>query len=378
MKKLIPIFLALVLLAGCTTTDDFTYEPTNPETTEATTAPQIQQADLYAVALPATVETLMTQDGTEIFRFTSQSMSLVVSDPDVADKIIIDFLTRQDQYRNAAESIRASADQAYTEENWYPYLYSALYDPMRIDENVLSLAGTVVTWSGGNHPNYNCVYANYDMVTGDVMTLGSILTHKDKAEDLCDLLIEAIAEIQEENYIWSDYDSVIRNRFAADISYDNAWCFDNTGLCFRFTPYEIAPYASGIISVTIPYEKLVGIIEDAYFPVEQDTIWGTVESALLSDTNIDDFTQIAELVLDEGGSMVMLHTNSAVYNVRIRIDNQYVALAATALTPGDALMVQADFQSSVVVLEYGSGEGFTQRHIQLSGNTVTLSENIPN
>lgn len=382
MKKFLPFILTLaLLLAGCSgnaapTTEPSTSESTQPST-DAATQPQIQQADMSAVALPAVVDTIRAEDGAELFTSTTQSIELVVPDPDVADKIIIDFLTRQDQYSTAAQSIGAAAVEAYTAENWTPYVYSALYDAMRIDENVLSLAGTVISWSGGSHPNYNCVYANYDMVTGDVMTLGSILTHKDRSADLCQLLIDAIAPIREESGIWSDYDSFIRDRFAADISYDDAWYFDSQGLCFRFTPYEIAPYASGIISVTIPYDKLVGIIEDAYFPVEKDMILGSVEAAALSDSNTGDFTQIAELVLDESGSMVLLYTQSAVYDVRIKADDSYVALATSALTPGDAIMVQADFESTTLVLEYGSGESLTERYIQVSGDTVTLLEEIP-
>ena len=382
MKKILPYILTLaLLLCGCvgdttSTTQSSTAEDSQPQT-EATTQPQVHQADMSAVSLPAVVETICAEDGTQIFTGTTQSISLVVPDPDVADKIIIDFLTRQDQHASAAQSIGAAATEAYTTENWTPYLYSALYDAMRVDENVLSLAGTVISWSGGSHPNYNCVYANYDMVTGDVMTLGSILTHKDRSADLCQLLIDAIAPIREENGIWSDYDSSIRDRFAADISYDDAWYFDGQGLCFRFTPYEIAPYASGIISVTIPYEQLVGIIEDAYFPTEKDMILGNVEAATLSESNTGDFTQIAELVLDENGSMVLLYTQSAVYDVRIKVDDRYVALATAALTPGDAIMVQADFENTTLVLEYGSGESLMQRYIQVSGDTVTLTEEIP-
>ena len=382
MKRIFPILLSLsLLLAACGSAPAISTEPTetSPTTQPSESQVQTQQMDMTAVALPATVETLSDTNGNEIFSYTYQSMSLVVADPDVADKIILDFFSRQDQHRTSAEAIHTLATENYTEGDWVPYLFSALYNPMRVDENVLSLAGTTVSWSGGNHPNYNCVYANYDMVTGDVMTLGSILTHKDKAAELCDLVIDAIAEVQEQYSIWSDYDKIIRNRFASDISYDSAWFFDTNGLCFRFTPYEIAPYSSGIITVTIPYSKLTGIIEDAYFPVEQQVVQAEPKASLMSQTNAEDFSQIAELVLDENGTMVLLYTDTLLYNVRIKVTGSpdYTAFSAAALTPGDAIMVQGDFDSNTLILEYRVDNQTYERYICVTADTVELSKQIP-
>lgn len=375
MKRIIPGILALcLLLAACSSTPAVSTEPTDTIPTQSTEPPEpIQQLDMSAVSLPAVVETL-SSDGEIIFTFTGQSMDLVVPDPDVAEKIIIDFGQRQAQFHSAAETIHQLAAEMYTGEEWNPYIYSVLYDPMRIDENVLSLAGTVVSWSGGNHPNYNCVYANYNMITGDVMTLGSILTHKDKAADLSQLLIAAIGEIQEEKYIWEDYADIIEDRFAADISYDDAWYFDANGLCFRFSVYEIAPYSSGIISVTIPYDKLTGIIEDAYFPIEKQQIAGSISAAPMAQFNADEFSQGAELVLDPEGTRILLSTDSILYDVCIKqvIHPNYIACRTMSLSPGDAIMLQADFENTQLLVEYTADGVVTKQLIQVSGDEVTL------
>lgn len=376
MKRLIPIFLTLcLLLAACTSTPAISTDPIDSTpTTQATESPSgVQQLDISAISMPAVTETI-ADDRNEIFRFTHQDISLFIPDPGVAEKIFIDFGYRQDQHYAAAENIHDLAMEMYDGNEWSPYLYSALYDPMRIDENVLSLAGTVASWSGGSHPNYNCVYANYDMVTGDAMTLGSILTHKDKAADLGALLIDAIAQIQEEKSIWSDYVNYIEKRFAADISYDDAWYFDANGLCFRFTPYEIAPYSSGIITVTIPYSKLTGIIEDNYFPMEQQPMEGSLQINPMESVTIDTFSQFAELVLDKEGARILLSTDSILYNVCIRQVGgpNYIALRAATLTPGDAILVQADFESTELMVEYTANETVYQKYIVVSGNDINL------
>ncbi len=382
MKKYIPILLILaMLMAGCSNSGKKNATPTETtlstvpsESTEPVVQPVIVQQDMTAVALPMTEQTLTAQDGTELFTYQEQSMSLVLPDPDVADKIIIDFFTRQDSYRQAAEDIKAMAE---TKESEYAYFYSALYSPARIDMNVLSLSGTIISYSGGVHSNYSCIFANYDMVTGDVLTLGSILTHEDKADDLGELVIEAIASVPKETGIWDGYESTIRNRFAGNISDDQAWFFDNNGLSFSFPPYELAPFASGIITVTVPYQKLVGIIEDAFFPVEQANAVGTVNAALFEEANTTDFSQIAELVMDENAPMVLLYTDSAVTDVTIEVDWQYTTFATTALTPGDAIMLQADLDGHTVMLHYRSGEEMVSRYIQYSGGVVNLLEDAP-
>jgi hypothetical protein len=56
-------------------------------------------------------------------------MSLVLDNPEIADKIIIDFLNRMDSTRNIAEDTAQSAKNAYNGKNdWVPYLYHVIND----------------------------------------------------------------------------------------------------------------------------------------------------------------------------------------------------------------------------------------------------------
>lgn len=378
-KHFVYLLIAAILFAGCSNqsaNEDIPID-TNTDITDQT-QPQgdvvISQQDMAAVALPVVEEHLTDENGIVLFTYTGQSMNLVLPDPDVADKILIDFFTRQDGFRQASEGTKASAANNNT---GYAMFYSALYEPARIDLNVLSLSGTIVHWAGGAHPSYSCIFANYDMVTGDILTLGSILSHENKASELGELVIQAIADAPSELGIWDGYEDTIRTRFTGNISEDQSWFFSREGLSFSFPPYDLAPYASGVITVTVPYDKLVGIIDDAFFPVEQPNTVGELSVTPMEDAQTQDFSQIAEVLAHEDGHMVLLHTDQAVTDVRIEMDHTHIIFATAALTPGDAIMLQADLADHILVIHYISDGQQQSRYIQVAESTVRLTTEIP-
>ena len=115
MKKFIIgiiCFAMMYCICGCslftTNMSDNSLSTTQPqnntvETTEQiiepTTQPEelpVAQAPMISVSVPITTETESAEDGTIIFKYSYQNISLILPDPDVADKIIIDFLNRID------------------------------------------------------------------------------------------------------------------------------------------------------------------------------------------------------------------------------------------------------------------------------------------
>ncbi len=380
MKKYLSVLLALCLLlsfAGCTKD---TVVPTQPSDTNTPSTNYNPKTVLTAVAVPAVTESFKAEDGTVIFNYTHQSMSLTLPDPDVADKVIIDFLNRADRAQDTAETIMSAAKAEYNESNayWTPYLCSTLYDPVRIDPGVLSLFGTVVTYNGSAHPESVCVAANYDLLTGDVLTLASILAPEISSDNFCRLALDALAEIADEMYLYDDYEDTVRHRFSQDPSTDEAWFFTETGISFFFSPYDIAPYASGIITVEIPYSELTGILHEEYFPAEQAAAVGTVSAQRLQDTNMDSFEQITELVIDEGGEMALLYTEGTVHDVRIdsgtwdtsgkTFTKSYTAFATDTLSKGDAIMVESNIPDTMPCLRLSYRNGDREVSVYLSQN----------
>lgn len=345
MKKLLALLLSFViLLGGCADA---------PESTTSSTADSVQtgnqpvkQRPLVAVSVPASTVTETAPDGTTVFRYTSQHMQLIMPDSEVADSVVLDFLNRIDRSNASAEDLRQQAMSQNAEaQNRTVFEYKVIYNPTRIDQGILSLYGTEMVFSGEAHPNYNCLSVNYDLITGECLTLGSILTHENALPSLEALLLSQLSAMKEDKYLREDYKEIIRRRFEGEESYDEDWFFTPTGLCFYFPPYEIAPYSSGIILAEIPYEKLTGIMDDAFFPAEQEVVKGTVTATPLPEADLTAFTQIAELTLDVGGDDYLLHTDHAVQNLQILYtdpDTQetYTAFMLQQLTDGDAVRLK--------------------------------------
>ena len=316
---------------------------------------------LYAVSVPTVTETTKHDDGTVVFEYTYQHMSLVHNKPEVADKIILDFLNRVDSTRTQAESIAQSAKSAYggTSNNWISYLYHLAYSPTRIDNKVLSLFGNNVVFTGAGHPERTCVSASYDMLTGDILTLASIMAKDAKADDFCNLVLETLAAKEKELYLYKAYKDTVKQRFATDSSTDEMWYFNQNGLCFYFAPYEIAPYSSGVVTVDIPYAKLTNLLHEAYLPASRPNAQGMVSISPFDAINLEEFSHIAELVTSNDGQMHMATPQGTVYDVSISYygdTGNYTIFTANILAEGNGIAIKAtDEQLAKMKMTYKSG-----------------------
>lgn len=376
MKK-IPFIIAICLsltLSGCALnqpeyhsniiTKDPTVETTNNNELNIT----YEQLPMTAVSLPVTERITKASDGTEICKTYEQSITLVVSDPEVADKIIVDFLNRVD-IEESVNNLTASAKIAYdaNPKNWTPYLTQVSYSPARIDQSILSLTGSRITYDGLPHPEVTYSSITYDLVTGNVLTLNDIMIDKTNAGNLCESIIKALKnQHKTPNSLYEEFEKTVQERFNKSLSYDQGWHFSTEGLVVYFSPYEIAPYSLGVVSVTIPYNQLSGVVKDEYFPREQDVTIGTVKAELFNQDDLDRFTQFAEVVIQQDKDKVVLFTEQAVSDLTLQTGNwskdgaaftaEHTVFAAATLTPGDAIMVEADFAESqqTLLLNYKS------------------------
>lgn len=367
MKKLFSVFLVVCLLLSFSACRKKTKDPTN-NTTENNAGTQEStinlQSDtddtLVAVSVPTVTEDTIHDDGTVLFQYVYQNMSLVIDKPQVADKIILDFLNRVDSTAASANSTKEMAKSAYSgNTNWVPYLYHVTYSPTRIDHKVLSLFGNNVVFSGAGHPERTCVSANYDLLSGDTLTLASIKTKDSTTEQFCNLVLAGLSEMAEGDYLYDNYKKTVQQRFTKDASQDEEWYFTQTGLCFYFAPYEIAPYSSGVITVEIPYEKLKNMVHEAYLPSARSSATGKIEITPFEKVKLENFSHIAEIVTEKETTMYMLHTNQAVQDIRIVSADKsgnYTVFAAYNLIPGNGIMLQgSDETLKNMKISYKSG-----------------------
>ncbi len=353
MKRIISLILVICLvitLAGCRPKGKNPAEQNNTDnnvTQSTLTETQWpENKNMVAVSVPAVTEDTVGDDGTLLFQYTYQHMSLVLNKPEVADKVILDFLNRVDSTRTTAETIANTAKTVYNgNKSWTPYLYHITYSPTRIDHNVLSLFGNNVAFSGTPHPERTCVSASYDLQTGDVLTLASIMDKDASLDAFCKLVLGGLTELAEGDYLYEDYKQTVTKRFQTDASQDEAWYFTQTGMCFYFAPYEIAPYTSGVITVEIPYEKLKGLIHEDYQPEKRNKPNGIIRFSPFDMVNQEQFSHVAEIVTSNEGKMYMAQTDGYVQDIRILSNDNtsnYTIFAAYALLPGDGIMIQAD------------------------------------
>lgn len=369
MKRIIALFLLIsLMLAACGNVNpdpaDDVPTPSDTDTgssaTDETTQVNTVMMPMITVSVPVVMNEKTADDGAVIFRGISQSMQLIMPDQEVADRIIIDFLSRIDNATSDNEGIIQQAQNNYDHsENWNPYFSSITYAPKRIDQSVLSLYGNSIHFSGGAHAEIISRAANYNVLTGDVLTLGSILVSEKAVDDICALVIEQLTAVKDEKYIRDGFEETVQQRFASEESYDENWYFSTNGLCFYFDHYAIAPYSSGVITAEIPYEDLVGIIDDSFFPPEVDGANGTVTAASANDVDMQQFSRISEVILKNEAPMYVIYTDGAVQNLRIEVvdaawNGYYTVFAAQTLCEGDAIVVQADvslFSQLTIVYE---------------------------
>lgn len=373
MKYACIVFIILSLLLSMTGCQF----PSVDEDTLATLTSELDQflpnqnttvhTPLYSVSLPVVTDKMHADDGQELFQYTYQNISLTIPNPEIADRIILDFLNRIDATTQTADQLKSDAKKAYQpEQPWTPYLCSILYTPSRIDSAIFSLYGAYSTYSGAPHPETAYRSITYDMLTGSCLTLQDILTQSVDADMLASLIIAQLQQSDDTN-LYEGYENTVRSRFTN--LEDNGWYLSNKGLCIYFSPYEIASYAAGKIVVEIPYENLTGVLKDAYFPTEQQTPTGTVSLSAFQADKASEFTQISEVILCENGEKQLLQTDGIVYNVKLEVGTflgeafqpEATVYLSNSLTATDAVMLEYQFNDQIALrISYTGQNGETE------------------
>ena len=146
--------------------------------------------------------------------------------------------------------------------------------------------------------------------------------------------------------------------------------FTTTGLNFYFSPYEIAPYSSGIITIEIPYHQLTGLLHDSYFPAERDQINGRMHWDFSSSLEMGQFNSMTEIELSEVSDPVMLYPKGTVEDIRITVAGDgmnipdYTIFASQKLSDGDAIVLNVtEEELSRISVSYYSGNLYEQLNI---------------
>ena len=403
MKKMkfTPLALAAVLcLTGCkgNSSPDETTPSTQPPAVVTPTDPSVDpnvtpiNENMYTVSLPIKTELFHAEDNTLICSYSYQEISPILQDSDVSKKIIMDFTDRIEKTRFDAESVRDVAQSMYQPGNDFtPLSYEIQYDVTRIDQGVLSLFGHILQTSDAAGSNRSLIAANYDLVSGDTLTIGSILYHIDTKDDLTQLVLNHLEKRDDLN-LFDGYEQTVKARFERDESMDEDFYFSDNGLCFYFSPYEITPRANGIVIVEIPYNELTGVIADAFFPVERTYTKGTLSIIPFQDASLENYEQFGDFVAKPESTKLLLTTDSSVQDIRIQelvwADNGLYytqsknVFACNFLSSDNAIILEADFNTEIpmYMVSY-SVEGVSQSYYVLkdsaSGQFILETDYTP-
>ncbi len=399
MKKTIAFLLCVVLaaqLCGCFRIIDNGDPQPEDSTSGTTAAPQStapqpvqdpqEKVPMICLALPTLQYSVYAEDGTLLFYHTYPSPVFQFEDTAVAEKVLLDLLNRIDAVNSEVSRIREDAKDSYPPQDAAfpstPYFVKINYRAERIDRNLLSLSGEQIFYQGAVHPECSPVSLTYDLVTGNRLKLQDILSDDFSPETLCELVLEALSPKAEELY--GEYAAIITDRFSQAWLDNGDWYLSGQGLCFYFTPYEIAPFSAGIVTAEIPYEKLSGILLDGYFPPETVLTEGTVSAQVFNQEDAARFQRFSEVILDSEGEKILLYTDGCVTDVRIRLGTwtedgldfipEAMVFAANSLSKGDAVLLQAAIPDTMsnLQLQYTSNGETVTKYISQSGKDGSI------
>lgn len=116
-------------------------------------------------------------------------------------------------------------------------------------------------FTGGAHGN--TVYENFnvDLKTGKLLSDSDIFKDPVAARKKIAAIVYAKLVREAEDQLYEDKDEVKR-ALADDESALKVLRFDRGGLEFQSIPYQVGPYAAGVVTVTVPYSKILDLFTD--------------------------------------------------------------------------------------------------------------------
>lgn len=131
--------------------------------------------------------------------------------------------------------------------NWLPLTEQLSYEITRNSNSYLSIVFEESLWYGGAHPSTEQFSLTYDITTGKRVTAEEVLhqSELDVKKRIVSLFLKQFEETPERFF-----EDRIRNLTHLNFHYQ--FYLTEEELIVYFNPYELAPYASGVVHIAIP------------------------------------------------------------------------------------------------------------------------------
>lgn len=240
--------------------DDARNTPDNADTTSGGQAETAEGGvTVTAEETPVTVtmqtetEEMSLDDGTLYYvsEWSYPAVSIEGND-DAADRINEDIRAQVDTFTENMPYV----DEAKEYSAGIAYEYDLSYTVMRADENVISFVTNQYTFTGGAHGLNLTSGVSYSTKTGERIAFTDLSGNPDTfhADTLAYLQELAATDAYGERLF--SVDDITNGTMESVLYADGNWYLSRAGLVFLSNPYDLGPYAGGLIEFTIPYEKL--------------------------------------------------------------------------------------------------------------------------
>lgn len=164
-----------------------------------------------------------------------------------------------EQAKRLRSELMAEAKEFNSRHSQYFYTFAYSYDVTmrRADTFAVSFLQGKYIFTGGPHGNYDYHGVNLSTRTGRKIEFSDVFADTEK---LSDVIIERLKERHPED-LYPDFEKTIRE-FAAKNEFN--WTLDPRGVTFYFNTYEVAPYACGLLTVSILFDEYPELFHPAY------------------------------------------------------------------------------------------------------------------
>ncbi len=281
-----------------------------------------------------------------------------------------------------ADELSTQASDAYAQlltdhSNWdfYGYSYYTLDTVTRLDSSVFSMTTYYSSYTGGAHPNNTQAAFNFDVEDGMRLSLGEVLLPEGQLM-LQSMILDRLQAKASDFGLFDEYESLIEERFqpsALATQIDN-WYFSNTGLVIFFNPYDILPYAAGVVKIEFSYEDLTESLKPEFIPTACNS--GVQAPAPIlrfpANTDVESYQTVeyVDAATTDSDVTFAMYGSSTVYNLSLSLVDwvegqpflRQSVYAANYLSDTNLVIVQADVatERGNICLQYDPGNGTTQ------------------
>ncbi|MFA9378809.1 MAG: DUF3298 domain-containing protein [Lachnotalea sp.] len=202
-------------------------------------------------------------NNTLLLTVTGNSPTVTIAGNVVAsDKINAYYINAQKQEEDLIqEYIKDAQDNIAMPDTdlqyWNGYGLGNEYTKRAVTDSIISIVQDGYEDMGGAHPNAYRNAQNFDIQTGELLTLKDILTNVDQGTTLInDYLLKLMKESEQSSGLFDNYEDSI-----GDVLTDTSWYLSDEGLVVICSEGIVSPHAVGIQEFVIPYKDCTFLVD---------------------------------------------------------------------------------------------------------------------